>query len=470
MCKWSGSQGAGKITPKEKVALGSVIAAVLLVVTKITVGVWTNSLGILSEALHSSIDLIAAAVTLMAVRMADRPPDLDHQYGHEKVESLSSLAETALLFFTCAWIVYEAVNRLFFHNAVVEVTYVAVLVMVFSIGVDYTRSRALMKMAKKYRSQALEADAVHFSTDMLSSVVVLIGVFLTMWGFKSFDSIAALFVAGITAWIGWRLWKKSVHTLMDGAPAGIRDMVAQEAGQVKDVLRVGQVRVRESGHRTFVDCTVYINKVLPLEQAHAVTENVIKRVEDKIPDCDIVVYAEPLMAENSDLMERIRAAAADFYEVKNVHNLLINEYENGLHIDFHVELDAALSVAQAHSIVTDLENRVLTLDKRISYITSHIEPATGPTCCIQDADEEMNELVISVRQIVKEFPKVKGCERVMIRRMEGKLKLSMCCLFDGDLNVVEAHDVATQLENMIRARHEDVYKISIHMEPEGDAE
>ena len=456
----------GKMSPKVRVAFVSVLAAVLLVSTKLIVGLSTNSLGVLSEALHSGIDLIAAAMTLVAVRMADRPPDRDHQYGHEKIESLSSLAETALLFITCAWIVYEAVQRLFFHDAVVDITYVAILVMLMSIVVDYTRSRALMKAAKKYRSQALEADAIHFSTDLLSSIVVLGGIIATLMGFKSFDAIAALGVAAITAVIGYRIWKRSMHTLLDGAPSDIDGVVVQKAMIVQGVRKVDRVRVRESGPRVFIDAQVSIDKTLPLEQAHRVTEDVTRSIEQAVPYADVMIHAEPCSTDTGEIIELIRAEAVNFPEIRTVHNILVSEVDGLVHVDFHVEVDPGLSLDEAHMIATRLEDRIKQMDGCIYSISSHLEPLNNHHLKGQAVGGEYEEMKRSMGAMVISHPKVVSVGQVDLWYLEGKLKAGITCKMQKGMNVQEGHEVSTDLENRIRSRYPDLSHVLIHIEPQ----
>lgn len=446
-------------------ALISVGAAVLLVTTKLIVGYTTNSLGILSEALHSGIDLIAAAMTLFAVRAAARPPDADHMYGHEKVESLSSLGETLLLFVTCAWIVYEAVNRLFFHSAEVELGVIALLVMVMSVGVDFTRSRALHRAAVKYKSQALEADAIHFSTDLISSVVVIIGILLTMAGLRSFDSIAALGVAVITVVIGYRLWKRSVHTLLDGAPEGLSERVTEEIMQVPGIHKVERVRVRESGAITFIEATVFIDKVLPVEQGHRLADLAEGRVKASIPNSDIIVHTEPICLESASLEDKIRAEAAAMPEIRDVHNIVFSEGPAGRLIEFHIEMDGNLTVEEAHTSATQLEDRIKDLDPCIDRVTSHIEPAACPACQSVESEHELMLIQDTIEHVSGLFPEVVSCKDVHVHLINGGYRVWLCCQFDPGLNITKAHDIATRLEGHIRSRHTEVESVTIHYEP-----
>lgn len=440
------------------------VAAVLLTVTKLTVGAITNSLGIISEALHSSIDLIAAIMTLYAVRAAARPPDADHMYGHEKVESLSSLGETALLFITCAWIVYESFNRLF-NGAVVELGVEALVVMLLSIVVDYTRSRALMRTAKKYKSQALEADAIHFSTDLISSAVVIVGILLTMANFQYFDSIAALGVAIVTAVIGYRLLKRSVHTLMDGAPAGLSDTIAGEIMTVPGIHRVERVRVRESGAITFVEATVFIDQVLPVEQGHRLTEKVEQRIRLAVPNSDVIVHAEPICLENASLEDRIRAEGATMPEVRSVHNIVITDEPEGRLVEFHVELDGELTVEEGHESASRLEEKVASLDTCIAKVVSHIEPVGCLTCRGEASEMERVLIQETIDRISDQFPEVRCCRDIHVHSTSSGYRVFLCCQFDPHLSVSRAHEIVTRLEGAIRSRHAEIDSVTIHLEP-----
>src|ERR1700723_2683549 len=228
---------------KRAVAGNSVLAALLITSGKVVVGITTGSLGILSEAPHSALDLVAALLTYLSVGVSDKPADADHQYGHGKVENFSAFIETGLLLLTCIWIVYEATHRLFFHSVEIEPSIPAFLVMFLSMAVDSWRSRALGRIAMKYDSQALEADALHFSTDIWSSGVVIVGLALVLVGrnyrvewLRQADPIAALFVAGVVVSVSWRLARRTVDALLDAAPAGVRLEITDAVSRVDGVL------------------------------------------------------------------------------------------------------------------------------------------------------------------------------------------------------------------------------------------
>lgn len=294
---------SSKTAEKEKMnaAWTSVVAAVVLTTFKIVVGILTGSLGILAEAAHSGLDLVAAIVTWFAVRISGKPADHEHQYGHGKVENLSALFETLLLLATCVWIIYEAIQRLFFKSVEIEVSIWAYIVMIISIIIDYSRSRVLYQAARKHNSQALEADALHFSTDIWSSSVVILGLICVTVGemvpslefLKQADAIAAMAVAGIVIYVSIELGMRTIQGLLDTAPKGMTEQITGIVEQVPGVMNCHNVRVRVSGPRYFVDVHVLVDSNLNIVEAHALTEQIEQVVKSAIPQVDVTVHPEP---------------------------------------------------------------------------------------------------------------------------------------------------------------------------------
>ncbi|MEM2128616.1 MAG: cation diffusion facilitator family transporter [Candidatus Methanomethylicaceae archaeon] len=446
-------------------ALSSVVAAIALTSMKLIVGIITNSLGILSEALHSGIDLIAAFTTFYAVKKSEAPPDSLHMYGHAKIESLASLVETVLLFLTCVWIVYEAISRLLFKTVEVDLGLSALAVMVISMGVDFSRSRALMRTAKEYRSQALEADAIHFSTDLISSAVVIIGILISMVGFEQFDSIAGLGVAAVTAFIGYRLLKKSAHTLLDGAPAGVVQKIIENARSVEGIQKVGRIRVREAGAKTFVDLEVHIDRDLNLEAAHELAESVCRNVQEAIPGADVVVHAEPISTNEATLVDKMRREASKMKEIKSISKIQLSETDDKLDVEFSVEIDGAQSLENAHAIASNLEDRIKQLDKKISAVTSHIEPYTDRVCAGVPVSFMQERLQRLLESILLNFPSVKSFKDLQVKKIDNTFSITLSCIFDKGLSLSEAHRIASKIEVEIKAKCPEIESISIHMEP-----
>lgn len=278
---------------KKKAALTSIIAAVFLTGFKFVVGILTNSLGIISEALHSLLDLVAAIITYISVRISDKPADKDHNYGHGKVENLSAFLEALILIITCAWIVYEAIRRLTTGDVVIEVTIWSYIVVITSIVIDINRSRMLYKVAKKHNSQALEADALHFSTDIFSSGVVLLGLICANIGYYKADAIAALGVALIVLVISYRLSKRAIDVLLDRTPKGIHEIVSTKLTEIPEIRNFHDLKIRSAGPETFINVNVHFDKEITLSLAHELCDRIERDLSETIPHCKVIVHPEP---------------------------------------------------------------------------------------------------------------------------------------------------------------------------------
>jgi len=289
------------VREKQAAALRSLLAAVGLTAFKIVVGLATGSLGILAEAAHSGLDLVAAGLTFVAVRLSGRPADRDHLYGHGKIENLSALAETLLLLLTCSWIVWEAVHRLLTHRAEIEVTVWSFAVMLTSIVVDVSRSRVLSRAAKEYHSQALEADALHFTTDVWSSSVVIVGLAAVKAGdwwprllfLRNADAIAALGVSALVVWVSVRLGRRTLDALIDKAPQGMEQRIIAAVEGVEGVRNCHNVRMRYSGPILFIDLHILTDGAQSLAQAHSLTETIEEVIRGLVPNADVTVHPEP---------------------------------------------------------------------------------------------------------------------------------------------------------------------------------
>jgi len=457
---------------KRAVAGNSVLVALAITGMKVVVGITTGSLGILSEAAHSALDLIAAIVTFLSVRVSDMPADAEHQYGHGKVENFSAFIETGLLLLTCVWIISEAVKRLFFHSVEIEPSSAAFVVMVLSIGADAWRSRALGRIAVKYDSQALEADALHFSTDIYSSSVVILGLALVMVGRKyhvawmrQADPVAALFVAGVVVYVSWRLARKTIDALLDAAPAGVRNQILEKVRKVEGVLEVERVRIRRAGNRYFADVSVGLARNFTFQRSEQIADEVTSRVHQVLPDADVMVHSAPRARHSENIFDRIRAVATrnNF----NVHDVSVQDLNGQLHVEQHLELDEQLSMKQAHDEVTHLESEMRSEVPEISTILTHIEsePAT-----IETGEQIVREpdLERQLKTIVTEFPEVLDAHEFQFKKVRGRLYVSCHCTLPDDMPLARVHDVQTALEIRFKRDAPELFRVLIHPEPMTD--
>ncbi len=457
---------------KRAVARNSVLAAVGITTLKLMVGITTGSLGILSEAAHSGLDLVAAVITLMSVRVSDKPADADHQYGHGKVENFSAFMETGLLLLTCVWIVYEAINRLFYQHVEIEPTAAAFAVMGISIVLDVWRSRRLRRIADKYDSQALAADALHFRTDVWSSTVVIVGLALVMAGRKlgvawlaDADPVAALVVAGVVVYVSWRLARQTIDALLDAAPPGVRTRIIDAVRGVEGVLEVDRARIRRAGNRYFADLEIGMHRNVTFQKAEQMGQRVREAVHRVLPDADVVVHSVPRAHGGENIFERIRAVAAraNF----NVHDISVQDLAGHLHVEQHLELDERLSLKDAHDQVTVLEAEIRREVPEISSILTHIEsePATIEPGSEIARDQRLQK---AVRKVARQVPEVVDVHEIVVKKVRDKLYLSCHCTLPDALPLSRVHDVQTELEIRLKQEAPELFRVLIHPEPATD--
>jgi cation diffusion facilitator family transporter len=457
---------------KRSVATQSVFAALAITSLKIVVGVSTGSLGILSEAAHSALDLLAAILTLFSVRVSDKPADADHQYGHGKVENFSAFIETALLLLTCVVIVYEAIKRLFLRHVDIEPSTAAFLVMFFSMGVDYWRSRALGKIAERYDSQALQADALHFSTDVWSSGVVALGLALVLAGrkfhtawLKDADPVAALFVAGVIVSVSARLARKTIDALLDTAPAGARGKIISAVRNVEGLLEVDRVRIRRAGNRYFADVSIGLSRNVTFQRSGQVADEVTNAVHKILPNTDVVVHSIPRPAIKENIFDRVRAVATRHN--LNVHDVSVQDLDGKLHVEQHLEMDERLLLKDAHDRVSLLEAEIRKEIPEIASILTHIEsePATIEPGEQIESDARLEE---HLKNVASEFPEILDMHDIEVKRVRDRVYVSCHCTFPDELPLARVHDVSTALEIRFKQEAPDLFRVLIHPEPSTD--
>jgi cation diffusion facilitator family transporter len=458
---------------KRAVALNSVLAAIAITFLKILVGLSTRSLGILSEAAHSGLDLIAAFITLLSVRVSDKPADADHQYGHGKVENFSAFVETGLLLLTCVWIVWEAISRLAGHHSVtISPSWTAFGVLFASMLTDWWRSHALKKVAVKYDSQALEADALHFSTDILSSGVVAVGLALAWIGRRNgnvwlvrADPIAALVVSGVIVYVSWRLARRTIDALLDAAPAGYRSRIIDATRKINGVVEVERARIRRAGNRYFADLAVGLARNVTFQRSEQLVAEITAAVQQILPDCDVVIHSVPRETGEENIFDRIRAVA--FRNNFSVHDVSVQDLGGRLHVEQHLELKETLSLKQAHDQVTQVEAQMRNEIPEISSILTHIEsePAT-----IEPGNRMLRDAVLEqkLRPVLGEFPEILDMHDVEIKRVRDKVYMSCHCTMSDDLALSRVHDISTALEIRFKQEAPELFKVLIHPEPQTD--
>jgi cation diffusion facilitator family transporter len=456
---------------KRRASLVSLLAVLALIILKVAVALLTGSLAILAQAADSVLDLAATILAFFAVRVADRPPDSEHPYGHGKVENLAALAETVLLLVTCGWIIYEAIGRLFFRPVDIESSLWGIVVMVLSILVSLWLSTYLMRVAHKYRSQSLEGNALNFRTDVLSSSMVLLGLVLVSlshllgpqfaW-LQRADAVAALIVALFVLRASLQLGWRAISELLDAAPPGLVDRITALASAVPGVRSVGPVRVRQSGSSVFVDMSVSVERSASLEEAHRVATEVETSIGTLVEEGDVVVHVDPVRHLGESLPQTVSAIAARFG--LQTHNVHAHEVKGSYYVDLDVEVPPDLTLAQAHERVSELESAVRAELSYISELHTHIEPFVVPTVRTMgdDMDDEMQTRIVA---LVEGVTGLHTCHNLFVRPGPDGHDVVLHCQASPDLSVVEAHRLTDLAERQVRAEVPGIGQLLIHLEP-----
>jgi cation diffusion facilitator family transporter len=464
--------GARASAEKRGAALVSVGAACVMTGLKLAVGLLTGSLGVLSDAAHSGLDLAGSALTFLSVMVSDRPADWNHPYGHAKVENISAFVETGLMAISALWIAGEAVNRIFFRPVPLRFSVWPFLVMVASIGVDLWRSRRLGSVARRTHSEALAADALHFASDIWASVAVLLGLSAAWLGrvehvawLRYADPAAALVVSGMILMFGWRLAWRAVGALTDAISPELHTQVLDAARGVKGVLGVDQARVRRSGSAYFADVTLSLPRKLTFQRTETLVRQATAAVEGVLPGADVVIRTVPRSTVAESVFDKVRAVAAKHNAV--VHDVSIEAFADGLHVEQHIEVAETMTLLEGHRFVHGLEEEIRRELPQVHSVLTHIEsePATIEEPIRVERDRRIEQ---RLREAAMEVPEVVDIHEILVDRVGERLHVTCHCTLPDAMEMRKVHESITELENRFKLRCPEVDRVLIHPEPASD--
>ena len=450
---------------KERAALGSIAASAGLTAAKAVVGLLTGSLAILSEAGHSLIDLSATVLTYFAVRISGKPADAEHQYGHGKMESVTALAETALLFVLTAIVVWEAVQRLMdTHGRAVEATAAAFAIIAASVVVDFFRARVLRRVAKATSSEALEADALHFSSDMWSSIAVLCGLGGVRLGYPWADAAAALVVAVFICIAGYRLGRRTIDTLTDTAPAGVSERVAAITRRVPGIVSVERVRARPAGAVLFVDVGVGVSRTLPLDGVASIKDRLTRAIRAELPTAETTITTEPRALDDETVRERVMMIART--RGLAIHHVAVQTISGRLSVSADLEVDGTQPLATAHDTATRLEEAIRDELGPGVEVETHIEPLPADILPGSEATPaRLGEVREALLALAADVPNLGEIHDVRVRDTRDGEIVNFHCRVDPALSVSTVHDLVDTLEHRLRQRFPTIQRVIGHAEP-----
>jgi cation diffusion facilitator family transporter len=458
---------------KRTVALMSVAAASAMTILKIVVGLLSGSLGMLSDAAHSGLDLLGAGLTFFSVGISDRPADEDHTYGHAKIENISAFIETFLMAASCVWIVSEAIERIFLRPKDIKASIWPFAVLLLSMAVDYWRSHQLIAVAKRTGSSALEADALHFASDIWSSVAVFAGLGASIIGvrwniplLRFADPLAAIIISIMILHFSWKLARKTIAVLMDAVPADTRLRMLAEVQRTDGVLGVEQARVRRSGNSYFADLTLALPRSLTFQRTEQLVEEATAAVNRVLPNADVVIHTVPREGFAESIFDRVRAVASR--NNVSIHDVSVQSFHGELRVEQHVEVAERMTLKDAHDFVCALESEIRREIPELQTVLTHIEsePATIEEPVKMDLDDKILEA--NLREAASDFPEIVDIHEVVVRRTVDRIQVSCHCTLPDDMSMERVHEVITSLEAHFRVKCPEVYRVLIHPEPVTD--
>lgn len=482
---------------KFKAAFISILFSVGLTVLKFLVGISTNSLSILTEAMHSGLDIVAAVMTLYAIHMVARPPDMKYTYGYAKFESISSFVQIGLLFATATWVCYEAFGRIFFKTVEPEITIFSFGVMIVSLCVDYIRYRTLSRTARKFGSQALEADAIHFKADMFSSGIVIIGLILALiYPIENIDAYVALTVAGMIIYTSLGLGRRTLDILLDKAPKGVYQRIVETISGLEGVNSAHDIRVRRIGTKDFVDMHIEVPRTCTHQTAHRVATKVENKIRESFPNSDVLVHVDAIESRSETISDRIRLIAAETDGITNIHSIYFSrildpDHDNRyrptqdnfrdmstttnnkkptlLHLYMDVQMNNTLELKAAHRTVDELERRIKYEIPEIQNITTHIESEIVKDTTIGVEKQANTTYLENIRKTAISVSGVIDCKDIGVIDMNHDIHITLAirieAFHDNVVTTIEdAHKTATTVQDLI-IKQTGASRVIVHTEP-----
>ncbi len=453
---------------KIKIARNSFFVAIFIVSIKLVAAILSGSLAVLSELFHSSTDLIAALATLISLHYSGKPPDEKHNYGHDKIESFSALFQVLILILICVYILYEAVDRIIHPPKNIDIDAFTFSVILIAIVLDIWRSRVLKKAAIATKSQALEADSLHFSSDIFSSVVVLAGMFLYRVN-PIFDPIAAIAVSIIIIFTTFNLSKKAFDTLLDKTPKGLHDKIRGDVLNINGIESVKSLRIRSTGAKIFIDMVIGIARTKLFSESHGILNVVERRILDIAPGADIVIHPEPVETKDETINDKVKMLVNE--AGYKCHDIFSHKIGNEIFTELHIEITHTNSLVTAHNDIDYLEKEILSKIPLINHIKIHLDEPSGLLYETEDITEESPELTGKINEVINSADEILHFHDIRIISSEGKIRVSLNCEFHEGKTLEEVHELVTIYESKLFLKlkkiNPKISNVIIHAEPIG---
>ena len=449
---------------KENAALSSILASVVITIGKGGAGFATGSLALISDAAHSLLDVAATTMTWLAIRAAAKPADEEHHYGHGKIESIAALAETAFLFLLSGAVAIEGVRRLWQDTTTIDIHWAAIVVLCISIIIDAWRWYTLNRVARETRSEALAADALHFSSDLINSVMVLIAFGAAALGYPEADALVALGVALFIAIAGYRLARRTLDTLLDAAPAGMTLTIREMLDNIPGIVAVDDLRIRRAGTDLFVEVTIDVARTMPLDRLTHIKEMISTGINEVFNDARVTVSATPRALDEETILERVLLIAAK--RRVPIHHVTVQNLADRLSVSLDLEVDGHLTLGEAHAIASHLEFAIQEELGSTTEVETHIEPLVVSSLTGRDSDEVTRQKIAeALSRHAANIGDITDIHSVRVRETGHGLIVNYHCRVAPEKDVTSVHEMVDRLEHDLKSEIKDILRIVSHTEP-----
>jgi cation diffusion facilitator family transporter len=456
-------EATSPLAGQARTALMSIVAACVLVALKLGAGLATGSLALVSAGVESSGDVIAALLTLVAVRFGARPADREHPYGHRRAENLAALGESVIIAAAAALVTSEAIRRLVSDDPhVVETEWWLFAVIGAAIAIDIARIVSSRRAARRYNSPAFRSNVVNFASDLAGSLAVLAGLLLVHAGYEHGDALAALAVGILIFGAVARLVLENARVLMDRTPEQARDSARDAIRSLDPEIELKRLRLRESGGRYFADVVVAVRPGAAVVAGHALADSVEEAIHDVLPASDVVVHVEP-REHDLDLRDRVLAAAMAEPQVTEAHDIQIFASGDRATVSLHLKFSDDLDLAEAHEVSERVE-AAIHAEPEVEAVETHLEPLERPVPQRRASQAELSGREAQLRTIVTQRLGEPPRELRVVATDDGPV-LFLTIAVNHELSLPEAHRVASELEGALRAGQGDLAEVVVHTEP-----
>lgn len=447
----------------KKIAMFSILVSIFLVIIKVTVAYFTNSIGVFSEALNNGLDLVTVLVTYMAIRISTRPADKDHTYGHGKYENLSAFLEIVIISALSFFIIYKSIQRIIYKNIVLNLNWYVFLILIISIFLNIIRVFYVGRAARKYNSFAFKADFLNYSSDIVSSTIVIIGLFMANAGIYVADPIASIIVSIIILTFSLRLSIRILGNLLDYIPKEVTDKVMWILKEIPEIKSVDKLKIHEVGNIKFINLEICLKSNLYSSQVENIKDKIKNKISSGVPESEIILETKSPTTEDN-IEAYVKEIILNQQHVKDIHNIYIYNVDNYIDISIHLELNRYLKLEKTEKLTKVAENKIKEKIGNIRSVYIHIEDARSEEDW-KDITKESEKLISNIKKEISSYVNPETCHSFTILEKEGLCNLAFHCRLKKSLDLKKAHLIVTKIEDDIKKKFENISEISIHVEP-----